>query len=158
MRGLTVPITLITLTGALVALDGARSPIVAQAPTKLEQLAFKTGWILLGYHNQTTRVWRTAETFAVDARSSDWPSTPVPKVGDTIRIVSDLQVVILNFQTSGEGGRGRSPASRILNKSDLTGIVLKAGVEVRVRELRYEKQTGPIGGGVWARVKAIPGR
>lgn len=148
---------LVTLSCALVALSIFCSPVLAQEPASLEQLKNRTGWILLGSENPAIRIWRTAETFAVDEKSSQWPSTPVPKVGATIRIVSDLPVVILDFSESGEAARERSPASRILRQSDLTGIVLKPGTKVKVRAIRYEEQYGTIRG-VWARVEAIPGR
>lgn len=131
---------------------GSTQSLGVQAPpdSGWSRLRYRTGWILLGDVDVETQTWATTTRHVVKGSPPGHAST-VPAVGDVLEITGPLQVVILDYKKRGETNRLRSPVGRRITDDDLTGVHLKPGMAVVVREIRHD-QIVPWLQGVWARV------
>jgi hypothetical protein len=103
----------------------------------LEQLQFKTGWVLLA--------WRTAGR--LEAADGSSAAVCLPSVGDRIRLSSPRRIYIAGASSTGEARRMEAP-QRDLAPEDETRFWIAAGTLVRVEEIRDYGDPGT----VWARL------
>lgn len=121
------------------------------APTQpWHGLTHATGWVLLGVRSTEDGIWMVAPQYAIEGESQAWPTTRDPHDGDTIALLTDSDIAILDFATRKEDRRLEYPGDRPLAAGDLAAK-LQAGTRLRIHEVRTERPVDTLFG-VWARV------
>jgi hypothetical protein len=131
------------------------------------RLVHKTGWVILGELSRDRRRWAVAVDpnidyfsgiFEILDRPFDRRSTELPKVGERIRVMVRVSLVILDYRLNGEQRALQSPGSTTRPKGpyDETGLYLEPDSIVRVEAVNQSRPLGP--GGVrvvWGRVSPL---
>jgi len=137
--------------------SGAHVPHYETRVDALEQLKFKTGWIVLGIRArngsavQTSNGWmQTSFEFAVQPGARG--QQRVPRSGDRIRLTERERIHILDYAISAEQRRLQSPMAngRSRSQHDETRLWLAPGAVVQVADIQVA-WAGSLGA-VWARV------
>jgi hypothetical protein len=142
-----------TLAMGFVLLFGMASSAVTQTdrPHPLDQLKYRTAWLLLGAIDLDTGLWFTSLTHAL----KDAPrAIVVPRVNDVIEMTAEVQPVIIDYVNGGEELRQMSPAPRILCRLDFVDFKLPRGTLVRVKAISRGKPVNQLQE-VWVRVEPV---
>jgi hypothetical protein len=105
-------------------------------PDALEQLEFKTGWVLLGILDEDGRV---------DAADGSSPGH-LPDVGARMRLCRNSALYIVAYARDGEARRMEAPTDATLDSR--TRLAVAAGTLVHVDEIHVSEETEK----VWARI------
>ena len=98
-------------------------------PDALEQLAFKTGWVLLGILDEDGRV---------DAADGSTPGH-LPDVGARMRLCRNSALYIVAYATDGEARRMEAPTDA--TRDSRTRLAVAAGTLVHVDEIHVSEET-----------------
>jgi hypothetical protein len=147
--GIVVVLVLSLLTTDLVATRAGAS-LQNPPPHALAGLHHQNGWILIGAFDVSSQRWASLLKHTSVPRDGR-PRPLVPSAGDTIEMVSEIDVYIVDYGTRGEDLRMESPALRRLTKADATGIVLTPGTRLQVQRIERGAVTGTLQL-VWAMV------
>lgn len=116
----------------------------------LSSLRFRSGWLHLVLLDLESQQFMTNVTWEVARRRSVHPDA-LPRPGDVLRITTEDEVEIVDYQERGEADYLVSPGSRRRRRADLTGVKLPPATEVVVLEIFRDKPIGPTQS-IWARV------
>jgi hypothetical protein len=124
----------------------------------LDQLEFKTGWVLLGLVTDDD-TWQELPSFQIRPEWSVTAAIPgngLPRPGDQIRLNERCRIHLLDYATVGEQHRLESPMARgARSQSDETRFWLPAGTFVRVEDVDVHRAgSSRI---VFVRVAPVPG-
>ena len=166
MLGSGLVVALCTVVGATVSSPVFNSFGVSsaqQAPKRgINRLANKTGWIILGDLSKDKKRWASAVdpnvdyfsgTFEIVDRAVDRHTTTLPKVGERIRVMVRMPIVILDYRYKGEQRALEPPSSVTRPKGPYndTGLFLEPGSIVRVQDVQVSRPLGQLRV-AWARV------
>src|SRR6266536_4463753 len=119
-----MPIFTLTITVAFAALfshaDGYAAKKDQTIARSLENMTYKTGWVLLGAVTEDYRAWAAANDshvpyktggFEIVGKTVDRTKPVLPRKGDLIRITDREPIVILDYATTAEKRRLDPPSS-----------------------------------------------
>ena len=116
---------------------------------RLDSLAFKTGWILLGTLEAGHQNWAWNPAFDfVEDRNNKIPNHLIPRKGDAINPVIDRWVFIKDFDTQREAERNTSPVP--VRPNDHTGVMIYPQENIRVEDVVITNDER-----VWVRVVPV---
>ena len=120
-------------------------------------LHHKTGWVLMGLLSL-----KSYEPFNIGSvhpfefvrRRTETGRSELPVAGDIIRLRVDLEVVILDFATTGESNRLVPPTTRqqLRHLADHTGLYLLAGTAIVVEDARVSAPIDDQARALWLRI------
>src|SRR3954454_7970226 len=98
-------------------------------------LPHETGWILCGYYDESSRKFIEGPYCKVMESSYPEPG-PLPRIGESVKLIASRKVVIADFATMGLTRQFVPPwKQNILRDGDYTGISLPAGAVVIIRDV-----------------------
>jgi hypothetical protein len=150
--------TIVLVVTYLCAPCGALSPGQAahERPDAFTVLHHKTGWVLIGVLSlKSYEPYNigSVHPFEFVRRRTETGRSELPVAGDVIRPRVDLEVVILDFATTGESNRLVPPTTRQKGSpADLTGLYVLAGTAIVVEDARVSAPVGGQGRLLWLRI------
>jgi hypothetical protein len=122
---------------------------------RIPDLPGGAGWIFLGYYNAEMQSFTTSTTYRVF--KTNFPKATLPRIGEWIQLLVNRNVIIADFQKSGQKLRDTPPWSvhSVLQPEDYTGITLEKGSVVEVREVQPGHFTNH-DEAVWVKVGQVP--
>ncbi len=116
---------------------------------------FGSGWVFYGYYDQVKKTFLAGPFEKIAARSAS-PRTDdnLPGKGDLLEVIESAKVYIPYFKQAGSVHEMDCPIvyKFMIEKSDETGVVLKPGARLVVRDV-VSKSFTQNGISVWARVE-----
>jgi hypothetical protein len=110
-----------------------------------------TGWIFAGYFDEGLNKYTQGPYFKT-VRSPYPTKSQIPRQGEWLRITSDRNIIIADFETKGLTRRFDPPwQQNELKDSDYTGLKLPSGAVVEVRDVSLGAFVGRPAA-VWVRV------
>ena len=129
---------ILVVTCALVFCYQGGAALLAQRQIKgWNELHYKRGWLLLGVVTEGNQWASDDKTFERIRQKPSDGNVLLPQTGDSIKLLSRLELVILGFRDTDEENYLESPAkAKQLTTRDNTGFILKEGTTLKVEQVQ----------------------
>jgi hypothetical protein len=122
-----------------------------------------TGWVFVGYFKNDSGDFVEGPYVSVTPTVATRALRHFVEVGDTVTLLIDRPVVILDFQNEGVSKRFTPPTERegvadggMVDHNDLTGVTLLKGTQLIVRDLSTKGAPVNPTSALWIRIVRLP--